>query len=73
MKKSNPLENQIDYLNQGKFNENNYNWETQLHHNPITHPLMDINYNKYLSKSLSQKRTIEDPSHLQNVANAIIN
>lgn len=73
MKKSGQLENSLVYLNLGKFNDKYYAWETQLHHNPITHPLLDINHNKYLTKSVSQKKLKEDSSHLQNAGNAIIN
>ncbi len=73
MKKNNILDNPIDYLNQGKFNDKYYAWETQLHHNPITHPLLDINHNKYLTKSISQNKIKEDSSLLQNAANAILN
>jgi len=73
MKKYNLLDNPIDYLNQGKFNDKYNAWETQLHHNPITHPLLDLNHNKYLTNSLSQSKIKEDSSLLQNAANAIIN
>ena len=73
------FENSIDSLNnKGNFSKNNNiaSWETKLNHNPITHPLMDINYNKYLGKSVSQKKQveIEENSNLfRNAANSIIN
>lgn len=64
----------FDSLEKTKFTKNTH-WETKLAHNPITHPLLDINYNKYLTKSLSLKRSNEnmDLSPIQNVANVIIN
>jgi len=54
-----------------------YNWESKLNHNPITRPLNDVNYNKYLSKSLSKRKlqeTNNDSSKvLLSAANAIMN
>lgn len=73
MKNSNLLDNPIDFLNPGKLNDIHYAWESQLNHNPITHPLLDINYNKYLTKSLTKNKIKEDSSLLQNVANSILN
>lgn len=72
MKNSN-FDNSMDSLNNIKFT-NKTNWETNLDHNPITHPIIDINYNKYLKNSLAHKKVNEfqDLSKLQNVANSII-